>query len=296
MKFTLLLLTGSLLLLLSGCSQKTPSLEELKKFAASEKYPEDSYLDSTSNKRALVILAHDDDDCAMAGTIAKLKATGWQVKQLSLVKHKPGEGINGHPANIICDGNELILEDGNYRAGLDTMTYPYVPITRSAMETQFLRKKITDALLNKINSFQPDVIFSLDNEMGGYGHPEHIFISQLVLDLFNEKAIKAHRIYQSVFTNHMEKEIVDTWLYNKMKNSGYPNASALAKQMYNIDGMPEPITQVTIRSYEEMKMNYLLAYEEDVRKNLRKFIPYFEKFDAKTYFSVFDREFFRVIQ
>ncbi len=30
-----------------------------------------------------------------------------------------------------------------------------------------------------------------------------------------------------------------------------------------------------------------MAYKEDVRKNLRKFIPYFEDFDAATYFSIF---------
>jgi hypothetical protein len=42
-------------------------------------------------------------------------------------------------------------------------------------------------------------------------------------------------------------------------------------------------------------MNYLLAYDEDVRKNIRKFIPYYEAFDAPSYFKIFDREFFRVI-
>jgi hypothetical protein len=133
--------------------------------------------------------------------------------------------------------------------------------------------------------------------MGGYGHPEHIFISQLVVDLFKSKAIIVNRIYQSVFTDHMEKEIVEVWLGNKMKNSGYPNPTALAKQLYGLpQGMPEPTTQINIKSSGDKKMEYLVAYKEDVRKNLRKFIPYFEDFDAATYFSIFDREFFRVIE
>jgi hypothetical protein len=42
-------------------------------------------------------------------------------------------------------------------------------------------------------------------------------------------------------------------------------------------------------------MNYLMTYEEDVRKNLRKFMPYYEEFDAETYFTVFNKEYFRVI-
>lgn len=262
---------------------------------ATETFPNDTYLDTISNKKALIILAHDDDDCAMAGTIAKLKAAGWQVKQLSFTVHEARNG-GVHPATIICDGNELILEDCFYRKGLDTMKYPYMPIPKEEMEKQFLREKITAALKTKVDSFQPNVIFTLDNEMGGYGHPEHIFISQLVVDMAKAGDIKAHRIYQSVFTDHMEKEIVDTWLYNKMKNSGYPNPSEMVKKLYGREnGMPEPSVQVNIEDHGDKKMEYLLAYGEDVRKNLRKFIPYFEDFDAATYFSIFDREFFRVI-
>ena len=39
-----------------------------------------------------------------------------------------------------------------------------------------------------------------------------------------------------------------------------------------------------------------MAYEEDVRKNIRKFIPHYEEFDAKTYFGIFNQEYFRVIE
>lgn len=262
--------------------------------AATETYPDDQYLDTVTIKKALIIVAHDDDDCAMSGTIAKLKANGWQIKQLSFVTHVPDAG--SHPANIICDGNELIVKEGLYRTGLDTMKYPYVPIPKEEMEKQFLKEKITSALLTITDRFQPTVIFTLDNEMGGYGHPEHIYISQLVVDLVKTKRIQARRIYQSVFTDHMEKEIVDTWLYNKMKNSGYPNATETAKALYHLDGMPAPTTQINIRQYGDKKMAYLRAYPENVKKNLRKFIPYFEDFDAATYFSIFDREFFRVIE
>ncbi|MBL0341100.1 MAG: hypothetical protein IPP71_09345 [Bacteroidetes bacterium] len=94
----------------------------------------------------------------------------------------------------------------------------------------------------------------------------------------------------------MEKEIVDVWLYNKMKKYDFPNPSKLAKELCGIDGMPEPTVQINISKYADTKMSYLLSYPEEARQSLRKFIPYFEEFDDKTYFSVFDREFFRVIQ
>jgi hypothetical protein len=118
----------------------------------------------------------------------------------------------------------------------------------------------------------------------------------LVKDLFEQGAIDIQRIYQSVYTDSMEREIVDTWLAEKMKKWGYPHASTIANEMYGITGMPEPTVQINILPYAETKMNYLRAYDEDVRRNLRKFIPYYEDFDAQRYFAIFDREFFRVIE
>ncbi|MBI1344587.1 MAG: hypothetical protein GC171_16825 [Terrimonas sp.] len=282
MKFISLLFSVSILLFMCSCRSK-PSLEYLKQLSATETYPDDIFLDTVSDKKAMVIVAHDDDNCAMSGTLEKLKAGGWKILQLDFVTHQP------------ATGNELIVEDGLYRLGLDTMQYPYVPITREQMEKEFLREKITHALLDKVNRFQPAVILTLDNEMGGYGHPEHIFISQLVLDLFREQKIHPQKIYQSVFTNHMEREIVDTWLYNRMKKYNYPNPTQIAKNLYQIEGMPDPTVQINISPYAAAKMAYLRGYPESVRKNLRKFIPYYEDFDSKTYFSIFDREFFRVI-
>jgi LmbE family N-acetylglucosaminyl deacetylase len=176
------------------------------------------------------------------------------------------------------------------------MKLPYLPIPYIEIKQQFLTEKVKDALIKKINEFRPSIIFTLDNVKGGYGHPEHIFISQLVKDLFEEDEIDIIKIYQSVYTDHMEAEIVDKWLAEKMKKWGYPHASTIANQLYNIEGMPEPTVQVNILQSADTKMKYLRAYPENVRKNLRKFIPYYEDFDAESYFSLFDREFFRVIE
>jgi LmbE family N-acetylglucosaminyl deacetylase len=187
----------------------------------------------------------------MSGTIAKLTANGWTIKQLSLQSH-PLSKTGKNPANIICQGNELILKDGYYRIGLDTMTSSYKKI-----KEQFLTDKVAQAIIQKVNEFKPSVIFTLDNEKGGYGHPEHIFISQLVKDLFEDGKIDIQKIYQSVYTNTMETEIIDKWLAQKMKKWGYPHPSSIANELYGIDGMPEPDVQINITEVAETKMNYL---------------------------------------
>lgn len=147
----------------------------------------------------------------------------------------------------------------------------------------------------RINAFSPTVIFTLDNEIGGYGNPEHVFISQLVLDLFNAGVIHPQRIYQPVYTDHMERTIIGERLASILKKYDFPDTYALAKEVYGVEGMPAPDVQVDIRPDSLGKMAYLMAYSDQAKNSLRKFIPYFEEFPAGTYFSVFDREFFRVI-
>ncbi len=295
MKASTLLVTCLIAISTISCSDK-PTLEELNQFAATETYPADTFLQTVKNKRALIIVAHDDDDCAMSGTISKLTSEGWEIVQLSLQSHFINVETKEHAANIICLGNEAILADRYYRRGLDTMKTAYLPIPLQEMEEQFLKEKLTKALIEKVNNFHPSVIFTLDNVKGGYGHPEHIFLSALVLELFQDGVLQGERIYQSVYTNHMETVIVDTWLKAKMEEWGYPHASTIANELYGIDGMPEPSVQIVISGQAQTKMAYLRAYPENVKRNLRKFIPYFEQFDAETYFSVFDREFFRVVK
>lgn len=285
---------GLMLCILLGCVRK-PGVEDLQVFAPVESYPEEVYLDTVKQKRALIYVAHDDDDCAMSGTIARLTAEGWQIRQMSLVSH-PDPKTGKNPAHLICQGNELILEDGIYRPGVDTMAYPYMPIPYEDIESQFLTEKVAQAVLQQVDEYQPSVLFMLDDIKGGYGHPEHIFISRLLVKLFEEGRLPVERIYQSVLSPHMEREIVYTWLNARLQRWGYPNASLAANEMYGIEGMPAPDVQVNIKAYAAEKMAYLRAYGEDVKKNLNKFLPYFEDFDAETYFSVFDREFFRVLE
>ena len=50
--------------------------------APSEKYPADTYLLSETDKKALIIVAHDDDMATSAGTITLLCKNGWQIREM----------------------------------------------------------------------------------------------------------------------------------------------------------------------------------------------------------------------
>jgi len=283
------------LILLSSCSD-IPSLDELKKMSARESFPKDNYLDTVSNKKALVIVAHDDDDCAMAGTIYKLKKEGWKIEQWCLVRTRLEEGRTEHPAKIICEDNYLILKDGHFRNKNphDSTLALYQPIPREHIAEIYETEKVVNALKEIINNFKPSVIFTLDNVVGGYGNPDHIFLNQLVLDLFLSEKITSQSIYQAVYTRSMEEEINNKYVTKILNKWGHESSFPKVKKLYGVEGAPIPDVEINIQDYADGKMEYLRAYSEDARKNMRKFIPGYEEYDAKTYFSIFNREFFKV--
>ncbi len=270
---------------------------KLKYYSATEVYPDDQFLKSEKDKRAMIVVAHDDDPAAMSGTLTMLKKQGWKIKQLCFTSgNQSRDSAMFAASKVFLDEIEFInILPKELRLDFDSSIIPYMPIPKSEFSSKFDVSKIHSIVLQKINQFDPVVIFTLDNEMGGYGHPEHVLLSDIVFNALKNNQINPERIYQSVYTNSMEDKILKERLNNQMQKWGFPNSYMSALKMYNLDGMPEPNVQINIESSAEEKMKYLRTFNERERKTIGFYVPYFEKFNSKDYFSVFNREFFRVI-
>lgn len=295
MKFVKLYFYFQIIFLVS-CVQQEP----ISHYAPTETYPADTILNSlVENKRALVITAHDDDMCMMAGTVSKLNRAGWKI--FSLVFSDSDEERNkAHQratAQILDSVIFIDLKGEAIRYDLDSGVLAYEAIPKSKFATIFNYEGVTKELTKIVNEFSPSVLFTLDNEIGGYGHPGHVFISQLALDLSTKGIINPKYIYQNVMTDHMEKTIIDERHSRRMKSWGFKGDGFLkARRIYKVNGMPKPDVEVNIFSEAEEKMNYLRSYNERERKTIGFFIPAFEQYEALEYFAIFDREFFRVIK
>ena len=186
------------------------------------------------------------------------------------------------------------FEEQNFR--LDSTGINYTAVPKEKFKVLFNRSLVKEKLREQVNDFNPSVIFTLDNEIGGYGHPEHVFISQLVLDLAKTDSLNTSYIYQSVYTNHMESSIMERHSI-RMKSWGFPGDGwDKAKEAYKVDGMPEPTVQINISKEAQSKMDYLKSYNKRERKTMGFFVPAFEDYSAKDYFKIFDREFYRIIK
>lgn len=272
--------------------------ESVTEYAAIEIYPDDTILNSVVNKTAMIVTAHDDDMLLTAGTASKLNREGWQIFSVCFKSENPKRNAaHIKAAEHVLDSVIFIPLIGNYRNDLEDGVLSYSAIPRSEFSKVFNYKKVEKPLLEVINRINPTVIFTLDNEIGGYGHPGHVFISQLVLDFAQEKKIKPKYIYQSVMTPHMVTSIIEERHSRRMKSWGYSGDGwETAKKVYKVDGMPLPTTQIYISSEAENKMKYLRSYNERERKTMGFFLPAFEEYEADEYFQIFDREFFRVIK
>ncbi len=281
------------LMLLFSCQQR----EDVRQYAATESYPEDTVLEAIEVKRAMIVVAHDDDMCAVAGTASLLKKNGWEIAVMSFSKSPEQNAAQLKACSSLSDTVMFVdLKPEQYRNDLANVKEAYYAIPREDFGTVFNRSLVEPEFVNRINEFNPAVIFTLDNEMGGYGHPDHVFVSQLVLDLTLENLISPQYIYQSVYTDHMENTIMKRHS-ERMKSWGFPGDEwENAKRIYGVEGMPQPNVQLNITSESNVKMDYLRSYNKRERKILGFFIPEFEKYTATEYFTIFDREFYRIIE
>lgn len=284
----------TLFALLSAIMVAACAREDVSSYAPIESYPQDKNLQAVSAKRAMIIVAHDDDMCAITGTASQLNKQGWDIRVLSFYSGEVRAKAHRQACSGILD-SVMYFDLAHEEFRQDTTTKKYMAIPKERFPEIFNEEAAAVELTEKVNQFKPAVIFTLDNHMGGYGHPEHTFISQLVVDLARADSITPKYIYQSVFTDHMENTIMARHS-ERMKSWGFAGDEwERAKETYGVSGMPEPTVQVNIASEAEEKMDYLKSYNEREREILGFFIPAFEEYSAEEYFKIFDREFFRIL-
>jgi len=260
---------------------------------AKETYPVDNYLDHVFGKKALIVTAHDDDAYTFAGTIAKLTGESWEIRQISF---KRKDSLDNELFYKLAKTEGLAgidLMSVKYRNDLDTNKMPYMPIPWDRFPSVFNHDPVYDSLSAHINDFKPDIIFTLDDIIGGYGHPDHVFISKLVVEYCNRNknnpGFSVKRIYQSVFPPSMAENIL-------VKNSRSSiNPYLTGKKVYHCMGMPEPDTYVFIYPWGRQKKEFMNSFSEHDRKNIAKFSQYYNWYPYWIYFKIFDKEYFRVI-
>lgn len=270
----------------------------LNTIAAKETYPDDNYLLTAPDKKALIIVAHDDDMVGSAGTISMLCDNGWTIREMCFYQQGGLYSKKDSAKNPIrkkslqqvatiqgLQGVDPV--DFNFRNDMETEK-SYMPMPYDSFATNYKTDSLLHIIGDYIQAHKPSVIFTLDNVIGGYGHPDHTMMSQLVMRYCKEHkydtGFTVNKIYQSVFSPSLsEKVMKDMPVYHE------------AKKVYHADGMPLPDVQVNFYAYAKKKKDCMLAYTTE-QNSLKQIWPYYNWYPYNIYFRIFNREFFHVVE
>ncbi len=266
----------------------------LKKIAPIEDYPYDTYLNNEQNKKALVIVAHDDDATQFAGTTSKLAEEGWEVSFLCFYTYhwrpedNPIRKVEMANVASIQGLQNIYLIDLEVRNRLDTVEKPWMPVPYEQFAENFNIDSIRIFIGDVINETNPSVIFMLDNVIGLYGHPEHVVVGKIVEDYcrshYDSTGFSVKKIYQGVMPPSQAERM--------MSNA---DTYAEGKSKYQCDGMPIPDVQIDIYPYASKKKAVLLAHASQHR-NIKKLFTSYKYIPSKIYFKIFNKEYFNIIE
>ncbi len=283
LKFSILVVITSILIFAGVVSY-------LYYLAAAATYPEDSFLKEQSNKTALIIVAHDDDAVSMAGTISALCKEGWTVRQMCFYQGWKGRDsirqIHLQQAATIQGIKSIEFHHVLLRDDRENVQDPWKAIPHHLLDSIYNIENVMPYIQRFIQAHKPSVIFTLDDSIGGYGHPEHLLISRLTLNYCRkyqkDSTAFVKRIYQAVFDPRMNEKILD----------GLP-AYEIAKEVYQFKSTPKPTVQISFKGFEEQKQQVMKAYTTE-QHTLTKIWPFYHLFPARFYFGIFNKEYYKV--
>jgi LmbE family N-acetylglucosaminyl deacetylase len=253
-----------------------------------ETFQQDTFLGSAPNKTALIIVAHDDDAIGCAGTITELTKKGWKVHFLTFYgnwrkEDNPMRKKEVEQVAQIQNLSSTHLIDFSLQK-TDTVKEPWLPIPYSEFSNYLEVDSVKAMISATIKEYNPSVLFTLDNVIGGYGHPEHVCVSQSAIDVCRENETSVQRIYQAVFPRTLNE--------NVLKDNP---AFIAAKKVYNAEGSPHPTVEIDIVNSSAEKKDVMIAYESQ-KRNLAKIWPYYNVYPHWVYFRIFDKEYFNVVE
>lgn len=283
----------------------------------SEIYPEITRLDSIDNKKALIIVAHNDD---MFGSVALsrwLCDNKWDVRAFyfkappylkDTIREQNGLRSAAKVAELIGLKEFTLIEQSIRKDSSNTdLNIPY-----EEFNNVFETDAITHIISDLIDTYRPSVIFTLDDIIGFYGHSDHVFISRCINNACkqnkSDSSFPVRLIYQTsippsqaegVMVNYQKLHYFrNFWGIGQLiKNRGFKESIyTKASKIYDCDGMPEPNVRFKIDSLSKYKRKFLDSWAPSEKKNLRRFIPFCYWYPDRIFYSMFNYEYFREIK
>ncbi len=231
---------------------------------------------SGAPRKIMAIWAHPDDEITSAGTLSALTAAG---ADLTLVYLTAGEAARdtGYSRDELAKVRREEAKTAGALLGAHHVEVLDFPDSGLAATDPAAAKA---AIAGLIERFQPGVIVSFDEQVGFYGHPDHVQTGRWVREVVDEGAPSVTKLYQAT----LPKALVSLALkLVQAFRDNYPTDPAR--------GLPPATLAFPIARQAKTKRRLL-----DVHKSQAKIIadvqPYYDRVPAWLYYRLFDREYF----
>lgn len=274
-----LLLTALVFGLLTSCSSDKLDYQAFKSL---QDYSVPLFNQEGSGKHALFIFPHTDDEITCAGTIDQLKQNGWTVSLLTLTKGQAPE----EKATRAAEWEKAVdvLRIDNHEI-MDLPNNAWENVMRNEIEFWYDNQdSVENIVYRAIGRYQPDIVFTYDTALGGYGHPEHRVTATAVSAVFQrykgEESFPVQRLMQVTLPEKLEQKLLGTMepYHNAIKHTGNKT-------------LPEPTLAFDITENWATKRKAASAYTSQAG-TMRSFLLLPNEQDTASHYATFDREYY----
>lgn len=231
---------------------------------------------SGAPRKIMAVWAHPDDEITSAGTLSALARGG---AELTLVYLTAGEAARdtGYSREELAKVRREEAKAAGVLLGARHVEVLDFPDSGLSATDPAVAKA---AIATLIERFQPGVIVSFDEQVGFYGHPDHVQTGRWVREVIEESAPSVTRLYQAT----LPKALISLAL--KLVQAFRDNYPADPAR-----GLPPASLAFPIARQAKTKRRLL-----DVHRSQAKIIadvqPYYDRVPAWLYYRLFDREYF----
>ena len=239
----------------------------------------DTLLAPGASPVVMAIWAHPDDEITAAGTLARMTRAGAKVTIVWLT-HGEAAHHTGYAATQLYDMRPLEARVSAHVLGADAVVLDYGDGRLPQADAARAEADILRLILQR----RPSTVVSFDEQVGFYGHPDHVqagrWTAQVVREHSHDPGFPVKRLYQATLPAPV---IALARRYIKAFRDNYPPDPA--------KGLPPPTVAVPIAAEASAKRAVLDAHVSQA-KVIDDVQPFGRKLPAWLYYRLFDREYF----
>lgn len=172
-------------------------------------YEIEEWVDTEGIGTVLAVFAHQDDELLVAGTLAGLDAAGIETALLTVTNGDGERRSQGQSVEELVEERAEELRAVGRALRIDSVEQGFFSDDRFMDVPDASIKEI---ILEQIDRSQPNSIITWDTAKGLYGHPHHVRVGRLVVELCRENREKPEFPVKAVYAT-----TVSVWIREALK-------------------------------------------------------------------------------